>query len=146
MSESEPLHKADYERLLALRTGLRRFLHWSEEQAKATGLAPAQHQLLLAIKGHPGDRPPSVGELADHLVLRPHSAVGLIDRAQAAGLVAREPDREHSGTVRLRLTESGERHLAALATAHLAEAARLAPAMQSLWDLAPTAEPGARDR
>ena len=78
------LPDADYEDLLTLRTGLRRFLRWSEQQAEAAGLTPAQHQLLLTIRGHPDRRGPTVGEVADYLLLRHHSAVGLVDRAVAA--------------------------------------------------------------
>ena len=66
----------DYRRLLELRTGLRRFLRWSEQHAEAAGLTPAQHQLLLAIRGHRDPRGPTVGDVAGYLMLRPHSAVG----------------------------------------------------------------------
>jgi len=88
------LTDADYEDLLTLRTGMRRFLRWSEQQAEENGLTPAQHQLLLAIRGHSDRRGPTIGEVADYLLLRHHSAVGLIDRADAAGLVerVRDPD------------------------------------------------------
>ena len=81
------LDHAEYERLLRFRTGLRRFLRWSAEQAARVGLTPAQHQLLLAVRGHPDPRGPTVGEVAGYLLLRHHSAVELIDRAQAAGLL-----------------------------------------------------------
>lgn len=54
--------QAEYEHLLQFRTRLRLFLRWSEEQASAQGLNPAQHQLLLAIRGHPGSVPPSIGD------------------------------------------------------------------------------------
>jgi DNA-binding MarR family transcriptional regulator len=81
------LDTADFERLLQLRTGLRRFLRWSEAQARAAGVTPAQHQLLLAVRGHPDPDGPTIGEVADYLVLRHHSAVGLVDRAVTAGLV-----------------------------------------------------------
>jgi DNA-binding MarR family transcriptional regulator len=84
--------EADYQLLLEFRTTLRRFLRWSERQASAQGLTPAQHQLLLAIKGHPGPDGPSIGDVAGYLVLRHNSAVGLVDRAQALGLVRRKPD------------------------------------------------------
>ena len=116
----------DYRRLLELRTGLRRFLHWSEEQARAAGLTPAQHQLLLAIRGHGDERGPTVGDVAGHLLLRHHSAVGLIDRAEAAGLVARGPDRDNSSVVRLRLTAKGSLQLEALSEQHLEELEHLA--------------------
>ena len=79
----------DYRRLLELRTGLRRFLRWSEQHAEAAGLTPAQHQLLLAIRGHDDPRGPTVGDVAGYLMLRHHSAVGLVDRAEKAGLITR---------------------------------------------------------
>jgi len=58
------LDQRDYERLLAFRTGLRRFLYWSGQQAEAAGITPAQHQLLLAVRGHPGPDGPTIGEIA----------------------------------------------------------------------------------
>ena len=122
----------DYVRLLEFRDALRRFVHWSEEQAEAAGLTPAQHQLLLVVRaaGHP----PTIGEVADHLLLRHHSAVGLIDRAEAAGLVARHPDPANSSAIRLRLTERGSRQLEALSELHLQELEHLAPTMHALWE------------
>ena len=114
-----------YARLLALRTGLRRFLHWSEQQAAATGLTPAQHQLLLAIRGHPDPRGPTIGNVANYLLLRHHSAVGLVDRADSAGLVVRERDERDHRVVRLRLTEDGSERLEALSALHLQELDRL---------------------
>ncbi len=127
---------AQYERLLELRTGLRRFLHWSEEQARAQGLTPAQHQLLLAVKGHPGPDDPTVSDVVHALVLRPHSVVGLIDRAQRAGLIRRRRDPRRHTLVRLQLTAAGEEKLEALTATHLAELGRLAPAMEALWGAA----------
>ena len=113
------LTQQDFERLLEFRVTLRRFQRWSEDQAKAAGLTHVQHQLLVAIKGHPGDRPPTVGDLAGYLLLRPHSAVELVDRAEAAGLVERTPDREDGRVVRVRLTAVGEEILQRLTRAHL---------------------------
>jgi DNA-binding MarR family transcriptional regulator len=114
---------ADYERLLDLRDELRRFLHWSEQEARAAGLPPAQHQLLLAIRGHRGD--PTIGELAAHLLVRHHSAVELVDRAQRAGLVERVVDLDDHRVVRVRVTAAGEVVLAGLAATHLEEIDRL---------------------
>jgi DNA-binding MarR family transcriptional regulator len=133
-SPGRQLSDDDHRRLLELRTGLRRFLRWSEQQARAAGLTPTQHQLLLAIRGHPDPRGPTVGDVADHLLLRHHSAVGLIDRAEAAGLVARGPDADNGSAVRLRLTERGARQLEALSELHVEELAHLAPTMHALWD------------
>ena len=124
----------DYRRLLELRTDLRRFLRWSEHQAKAAGVTAAQHQLLLAVRGHTDPRGPTVGDVADYLVLRHHSAVGLVDRAATAGLVERVKDRDNSSAVRLRLTDEGIRRLDALSELHLRELAHLAPGMHGLWE------------
>jgi DNA-binding MarR family transcriptional regulator len=116
---------ADYRRLLEFRTGLRRFLRWSEARARAAGLTPAQHQLLLAIRGHGGDGDPTIGDVAASLLLRHHSAVGLVDRAADAGLVRRRHDPDDQRVVRLRLTPRGARILETLSGQHLAELSRL---------------------
>ena len=115
-----------YRRLLTLRAGLRRFERWSEQQARTAGLTPAQHQLLLAIRGHDDPRGPTIGEVADYLLLRHHSTVGLIDRADAAGLVSRTRDHADHRVVRLQLTTTGAQRLETLATLHVQELKRLA--------------------
>jgi DNA-binding MarR family transcriptional regulator len=122
---------ADYVTLLQFRNGLRRFLHWSEGEAKAAGLTGAQYQLLLAIRGHAGQ--PSVGDVAGHLMLRHHSAVELVDRAERSGLVARVVDSADQRVVRLALTDAGEAKLAELAATHLEQLSRLRPSFESLW-------------
>jgi DNA-binding MarR family transcriptional regulator len=127
------LGDADYQRLLEFRDGLRRFLHWSEEQAAAVGLTPAQHQLLLAVRGHAGTQGPTVGDVADHLLLQRHSVVGLINRAEAGGLLARTSDPDDHRVVRLKLTKRGERRLEQLSALHLEELQRLAPRMKPVW-------------
>ena len=126
------LRDDDFHRLLEFRDGLRSFLHWSEEQAKAVGLTAAQHQLLLAIRGHRGDAP-TIGEVAAHLLLRHHSAVELVDRAQTAGLVERTVDPLDHRVVRLHLTGDGRRRLSALAAQHLEEIRRLEPQLRPMW-------------
>lgn len=129
-----PISDASYGRLLTLRTALRQFECWSEQQARAAGLTPAQHQLLLAVKGHPDPRGPTIGEIADYLFLKHHSAVGLIDRADAAGLVTRHRDADDHRVVRLRLTRSGARRLERLSALHLEELRRLGPQLAGLAD------------
>jgi DNA-binding MarR family transcriptional regulator len=129
----------DYRRLLRFRTGLRRFERWSEQQAAAVGLTSAQHQLLLAVRGHPDPRGPTVGDLSEYLMLRHHSVVELIDRAVAADLVRRNPDPNDRRLVRLRPTPHGTSVLRRLTRAHLTELARLAPVYEGLWEgLEPT--------
>jgi DNA-binding MarR family transcriptional regulator len=123
--------------LLAFRVGLRRFLRWSEVQAARVGLTPAQHQLLLAIRGHPDPRGPSVGELAGYLCTRHHSVVQLIDRTEQLGLVTRNrEDDQDRRVVRLTLTTVGEQKLAQLSAAHLEELHRLAPLVDALIETA----------
>jgi DNA-binding MarR family transcriptional regulator len=127
MSNGPGLSREDYQNLLAFRCGLRRFLHFSQATARNIGLTPAQYQLLLAIKGHPGDQDPTVGDLASHLVLKPHSAVELISRAEKAGLAERWIDDHDRRLTRVRLTADGHRRLDQLVPAHLDELQQLAP-------------------
>ena len=123
----------DFQRLLELRTSLRRFLRWSEAQALGAGMTSAQHQVLLAVRGHPDPEGPTIGDIARYMVLRPHSAVGLIDRTATAGLVQRVPDPRRPGTVRVKLTSTGTERLNQLTSLHLEELSALAPSMESLW-------------
>jgi DNA-binding MarR family transcriptional regulator len=129
-SPSGTVSDAEYRGLLAFRDQLRHFLHWSEQQAIDAGVTPAQYQLLLAVRGHPGGAP-TVGEVAEHLLLRHHSVVGLIDRAEAAKLVERRPDPGDHRLVRLRLTALGARVLRRLAGLHLDELRRRAPMLDA---------------
>jgi DNA-binding MarR family transcriptional regulator len=126
------LTQRDFERLLDFRVSLRRFQHWSEEQAQSAGLTHVQHQLLVAIKGHPGDAAPTVGDLAGYLLLRPHSTVELVNRAEAAGLVQRTPDSDDGRVVRVRLTDAGERVLQQLTPAHLGRLRELAAVLDEV--------------
>jgi DNA-binding MarR family transcriptional regulator len=123
MNAQRRLTDEDFERLLRFRDGLRRFMRWSEAEARRSGLTPAQHQLLLAVRGHPGGDP-SIGDVVDHLLLRHHSVVELVDRAEAAGLVERRVDAADHRVVRLALTADGARRLGRLAAAHLEELGR----------------------
>lgn len=128
---SEPTRE-DFGHLLAFRTRLREFQHWSEMQAGAAGLTHVQHQLLVAVKGHPGHQPPTVGDLAGYLLLRHNSAVELVNRTEDAGLVRRVADGHDGRIVRVRLTARGERLLAELTPAHLTELHDLAVALNNL--------------
>ncbi|MCU1369516.1 MAG: MarR family transcriptional regulator [Ilumatobacteraceae bacterium] len=136
MPVTSSLTDDDYRRLLDFRDGLRRFQRWSEDRAKAAGLTPAQHQLLLAVRGHGGA--PSIRDAADHLLLRHHSVVELVDRAVDGGLVERIDDDADQRVIRLQLTPEGTRRIELLAAAHLEELSRLRPRFESLWsDLPP---------
>ena len=120
--------------MLAFRTSLRRFQRWSEDEARAAGLTHVQHQLLVAIKGHPGTSAPTVGDLAGYLLLRPHSAVELVDRAEAAGLVRRVPDAADARVVRVELTNRGDQLVTRLTQKHLAKLHKLAAVLGQLTE------------
>jgi DNA-binding MarR family transcriptional regulator len=119
-----PVTDAEYRALAQFRRALRSFLHFSEEAARKAGLTPAQHQLLLAIRGTDHAGPPTIGEIADGLKLRHHSAVELVNRAEASGLVHRLPDLEDHRRQRVELTSLGRSRLEALSTLHREELRR----------------------
>lgn len=119
------IRQRDYERLLRFRTALRGFERWSADQAKRQGLTPAQHQLLLAVQGHGQPDGPTVGEVAEYLMVRHNSAVELVDRAQEAGLIVRVRDGNDHRVVRLSLTPDAARRLAELSKSHLDELRRM---------------------
>jgi DNA-binding MarR family transcriptional regulator len=126
------LAQRDFEKLLEFRVALRRFHRWSEDQAQAAGLTPAQHQLLVAIKGQRHGQPPTIGDLAEHLMLRPHSTVELVDRAEAAGLVERTPDANDRRVTRVRLTAEGDETMRELTRPHLERLRELAAVLDDL--------------
>lgn len=132
MGRRRALSDRDYARLLAVRSRLRRFEHWSAEQAAGEDLTASQHQLLLAVRGHEGDAGPTIGEVAEYLRVKHNTAVGLVDRTAEAGLLERVRDSTDHRIVRLQLTGSGSRRLESLSAAHLEELSRLTPLFEAL--------------
>jgi DNA-binding MarR family transcriptional regulator len=120
-----PVDDARFAQLAALRAGIRRYLAWAEQCARDHGMTPAQVQLALAIRAHDGPAGPAgpagptLTELAETLLLRHHSVVGLVDRAEQNGLVERRRDREHQTRVHVRLTAAGAERLETLSALHL---------------------------
>lgn len=125
----------EYRRLLEFRTAIRKFLKYSKSQATGEGLTPTQHQLLLAIRGQRArtSTGPTIGDVAECLLIQHHSAVELVDRAEAGGLVRRRPDPDDHRVVRLSLTRSGASKLERISRANLAEIGRLGPQFQDVW-------------
>jgi DNA-binding MarR family transcriptional regulator len=117
----------DFQALAELRYLIRQFLDRSETMAGERGLTPQQHQLMLAIAGRPEGVAPTIGYLAERLLIRHHSAVGLVDRLEAQGLVEREPGADDRRRVNVRLTERGATVLRDLSASHRAELRLLAP-------------------
>jgi DNA-binding MarR family transcriptional regulator len=126
--------QAEYEVLAAFRQALLRFLSFSQAAARGAGLTTRQHQALLAVRGAPGGEQLSIGALADRLSIRHHSAVGLVDRLVALGLLARRRDAADRRRVHLVLTARGRRSLESLAAAHREELRRVGPRLRSLLD------------
>ncbi|HZR21131.1 MAG TPA: MarR family transcriptional regulator [Verrucomicrobiae bacterium] len=118
MAQVKPLSKRQHERLAAFRYALRRFLRFSEEAAQAAGLTPQQHQALLAIKGYPGRECVTVGELAERLQIRHHSAVELVDRLAVENFLVRSPSAKDRRLVLVQLTRGGDEVLERLSAAH----------------------------
>ncbi len=125
---------ADYARLLQVRTRLRAFEHWSADKAAAMGLTSSQHQLMLAIRGHEGPTGPTVGEIADYLLVRPNTAVELVNRTQELGLIERSRDDHDHRVVRLMLTAEGRARLDALSAEHVEELAQVSTVVDELLD------------
>jgi len=122
----------DYEILAEFRYLLRRFAAFSEQAAHTAGLAPRQHQALLAIKGYPGGGEVTIKDLAMRLGIRHHSTVGLVDRLVSRGYLVRRADPRDRRRTFLSLTAAGEQALAGLAAAHRRELRRVAPLLKSL--------------
>jgi len=121
------LSLAAYRSLAELRHQILRFLRYSEDAAREYGIEPHQHQLLLAIKGLPDDKLPTIGELADRLQIRHHSAVELINRLATQGFVKRAVSNVDRREVLIRLTPAGERVLHALSVEHQTELTKTGP-------------------
>ena len=135
MRDTVELTKKHYETLAAWRHALRRFLHFSQEAARAAGIPPQQHQALLAIKGFPERDHTTVGELAERLHLKHHSAVGLVNRLVERQLVQREVSRVDRRRIEVRLTPRGDAILQRLSAVHLRELRHLRPELKRLLDL-----------
>jgi DNA-binding MarR family transcriptional regulator len=129
ISGEDGLTRAQYVALAAFRYELRRFLAFSETAAHGAGLPAQQHQALLVIAGFDGADQPTVGALAERLLIAPHTATELVARMIEAGLIDKIPSREDRRKMRLALTTKAESLLASLSAAHLEELKSLEPAL-----------------
>jgi DNA-binding MarR family transcriptional regulator len=123
------LSSASYRQLAAFRYRIREFLHFSEEAARAHGLEPQQHQLLLAIKGLPDGIRPTVRAISSRMCLRHHSTVELINRLAERGVIVRRPSHQDRREVLVELTPLGEQILAKLSLLHWEELQVAGPAL-----------------
>ncbi|MEO9130692.1 MAG: MarR family transcriptional regulator [Sphingomonas sp.] len=128
---SNDLSDRDYAALADFRHALRTFLAFSEGRAAEQGLTPQQHQALLAIRGAPPGSV-SIGYIAERLMVKPHSASGLVARLEALNLVQRLPSPDDGRQALLKLTARSRKLLAALSSTHREEIVRLRPLLTDL--------------
>jgi DNA-binding MarR family transcriptional regulator len=141
--------QTDLRALAAFRYELRSFLAFSEQAARAAGIEPQQHQLLLAIAGLPAQRRPNIRTLAERLCVQHHTTVALVDRLEERGLVQRQRSSRDRREVLLRLTAAGTELLQRLSREHRAHLRKVGPEMVAAlasildrrgWDSPPAAE------
>jgi DNA-binding MarR family transcriptional regulator len=122
---------AEYQAVAEFRHQIRRYLRFSDGAVRRAGLEPRQYQMLLALKGLPTDVRPRIGELAEQLQIQHHSAVELVDRLEAGGLVKRQRGAEDRREVLVLLTAAGERVLRELVLHHRSELTSKGPALKN---------------
>jgi DNA-binding MarR family transcriptional regulator len=124
--------RVDYEALARLRYELRKFQAFSSAAATKAGLTPQQHQALLIIRGFSDREPVSIGDLAKYLLIRHHTAVGLVDRMTKLELISRVVDAADARRVLVKLTREGERRLQKLSEIHLKELQAIGPTLAGM--------------
>jgi DNA-binding MarR family transcriptional regulator len=126
------MHDSDYAALAQFRFQIRTFLAFSKAAAQKAGLTPQQHQALLAIKGFTGLEAASIGDVARFLLIRHHTAVGLMDRMANLSLIKRVVDPQDARRVLVKLTAKGEQKLRALSRVNLGELRAASPALKGI--------------
>ena len=124
------LRSDDYEALAAFRYAMRKFLRFSKRTLAAeAGLTPEQYEALLALKAFGRSSGFTITDLSERLQVRHHTAVSLVDKLAAVGLVRRQQDTRDRRRVHVRLTAAGSRVLAKVAVLHRREMRLRSPEM-----------------
>ena len=123
----------NYEVLARFRYELRKFQAFSKAAANKAGLTPQQHQALLGVRGFSSQRLASVGDLARFLLIRHHTAVGLVDRMEKLELLSRIVDEGDGRRVLLKLTREGQRRLQKVSKLNLKELRAIGPALTEIF-------------
>jgi DNA-binding MarR family transcriptional regulator len=129
LTTSSTITTEDYRLLAAFRYEMRKFLAFSEHAARAAGIEPQQHQLLLALRGLPDGARPTIGTLAERLSVQHHTAVALVDKLEQRKLIARTRSTSDRREVLVRLTPAGSAILKKLSTLHRQQLAAAGPAL-----------------
>jgi DNA-binding MarR family transcriptional regulator len=130
--DAMPLTRSEYEMLAAFRYRLRQFHAFSEKAAAGVGLTQQQYQALLAVRAHGGPGLLTISELAAQLLIKHHSAVGMVNRLEEQRMVKREPSPEDGRKVGVRLTPTGHQVFDKLASTHRGELRRIGPDLARL--------------
>jgi DNA-binding MarR family transcriptional regulator len=125
----EELGSDDFQALAEWRYQIRKFLALSEEAARSVGIEPQHHQLLLAIKGLPEGMIPTISVIAKRMAVRHHTAVELVDRLVARGLVKRTPCSTDRRSVLVALTPRADWLLRRLSDQHRSQLRVAGPAL-----------------
>jgi len=123
-----------YAAIAAFRFELRRFQEFSKAAAKAAGLPPQQHQALLTIAGHTGPEPPSIGTIAEQLIIASNAAAELVTRMVDAALLTKTPSCQDRRRMELTLTRQALVLLDQLTAVHLEELRTLEAALKHALD------------
>ncbi len=125
---------SDYRALAEFRYQLLRYLTLSDQAASAAGLEPGHYRLLLFLKGLPEGIEPTVGNLAERLGIRHHSAVELIDRLEKRGLIRRQRSTLHRSFVFIYITPKGESKLRKIVASRKQELKKARPILVKALD------------
>lgn len=131
---STRISKTEYEVLAEFRFALRQFTSFSDAAIEEVGLTPQRHQALLAIQGFPGREQITIGELAERLQIKHHSAVGLVNRLEADGLIDRSTAPNDRRKVLIALSQRGLSILEKLSNSHREELRQLSPQLRLLLE------------
>jgi DNA-binding MarR family transcriptional regulator len=106
---TKAISRAEYQTLAEFRYQLASFLRRRRSAAQDAGIEPQQYELMLAVKGLPGGKKPTIKQIAEQLRLQHHSAVELTTRLVERGLIRRERSKEDRRSVLLSVTKEGQR-------------------------------------
>jgi DNA-binding MarR family transcriptional regulator len=132
----------DYAQLAAFRHALRGFLQFSEAAAAEAGLTSRHYQAMLVLRACYKDQTVTINDLAEQLLIKHNSAVGLVDRLEQEGLVVRAASSGDKRKVELGLTSRGRQVLAKLAGMHRLELQKIGPLLKRFFAEISRPEPG----
>jgi DNA-binding MarR family transcriptional regulator len=131
--KTEWVKPAKLAELAEFRYQLRRFLNFSEVASEEVGISAQQYQLLQVIAAVPSGQECSISYIAGRMVVRHHSAVELVDRAEKADLVRRVADESDHRRSLVEITPKGMEVVSQLVAKHLTEVETAGPEL--LWTL-----------